>query len=262
MSEEAQTEDEPSIEEILDSIRQIISEDEEIEEEEASTAEATPEPEPEPEPTPEPEAEDEPLDQSAIDDIDFDAPAMDPAPPEPEEEPEPEPVPETEQEDVLELTELVNTDNNNIDVDMVADEEFDVPDEEPETEPLDQSAIDDIDFDTPVEEGPVVEPEPIPAPEPTPEPIAVPEPTPEVAPEPVKEGDSLLTGATETAALSAISNLVRKTAIVNNSLTLEDIVRAELKPLLRDWLDKHLPTVIERLVKEELERVSKRVLDD
>ena len=78
----------------------------------------------------------------------------------------------------------------------------------------------------------------------------------------VDTDDALLTDNAEEAAISAISNLVRKTAVGNNSITLEDIVRAELKPLLRAWLDKHLPTVIERLVQEELERVSKRVLDE
>ena len=219
MSEEEQTEEEPSIEEILDSIRQIISEDEEMEE---------------PEPVEEkPEVEAEPLDQSAIDDMDFDTPA-----PEPVEE-EPEPEPKAEEEDVLELTELVNSEENSIDIDMVEGDEVE------EAEP--SSGADS---------EPVEEPEPEPMPEPEPELIS----EPAVEPEP--DGESLLTAAAETAAMSAVSDLVRKTAVVNSSLTLEDIVRTELNPLLREWLDKHLPTVIERLVKEELERVSKRVLDD
>ena len=239
MSEEEQTEEEPSIEEILDSIRQIISEDEEMEEEDAaapeeadSVEEASPEPAAEPEPIEEePEAEAEPLDQSAIDDMDFDTPAPEPV----EEEPEA----EAEEEDVLELTELVNSEDNSIDIDMVEGDEV------KEAEP--SSGTDS---------EPVEEPEPEPMPEPEPEPIS----EPAVEPEP--DGESLLTAAAETAAMSAVSDLVRKTAVVNSSLTLEDIVRTELNPLLREWLDKHLPTVIERLVKEELERVSKRVLDD
>ncbi len=232
MSEEVKTEEEPSIEEILDSIRQIISEDEEMEEEdpaanpvEEDSAEETPPPEPAPveeEPAAEPEAEAEPLDQSAIDDMDFDSPTPEPEP-EAEAEPSPEPESVEEEEDVLELTELVNSEENEMDVDMVEGDEISEPEPEPIVEPI-------------------------------------PEPEPVVASE--TDGGSLLTAAAEAAAMSAVSELVRKTAIVNNSLTLEDIVRAELQPLLRDWLDKHLPTVIERLVKEELERVSKRVLDD
>jgi uncharacterized protein len=61
--------------------------------------------------------------------------------------------------------------------------------------------------------------------------------------------------------MNGFAELARKTAIEHNGITLEDIVRTELKPLLRDWLDDHLPAIIERLVREELERVSKRALE-
>jgi cell pole-organizing protein PopZ len=37
--------------------------------------------------------------------------------------------------------------------------------------------------------------------------------------------------------------------------TLEGIVREMLRPLLRDWLDSHLPGIVERLVREEITRV-------
>lgn len=37
--------------------------------------------------------------------------------------------------------------------------------------------------------------------------------------------------------------------------TLEDIVRETLRPLLQAWLDEHLPTIVERLVREEIARV-------
>jgi uncharacterized protein len=38
--------------------------------------------------------------------------------------------------------------------------------------------------------------------------------------------------------------------------TLEDIVRDALRPLLRSWLDDHLPGIVERLVREEIARVA------
>jgi cell pole-organizing protein PopZ len=38
-------------------------------------------------------------------------------------------------------------------------------------------------------------------------------------------------------------------------LTLEDIVRDTLRPLLQTWLDDHLPGIVERLVREEIARV-------
>lgn len=37
--------------------------------------------------------------------------------------------------------------------------------------------------------------------------------------------------------------------------TLEEIVRDALRPLLRAWLDDHLPEIVERLVRDEIERV-------
>lgn len=226
MADQAKTEDEPSIEEILDSIRQIISEDDEEESDDSEVGqESAPEPAaPAPEVAPASSAvldqsavdamdfdapmSSEPLDQSAIDDMDFDAPASD-----------------ADDDDVLDLTERVGSAADDMDVDFV---------EEPEEEP---------------------EPEAIP--EPIPEPVFV-EPKVEVA----EPQESLLTQNAESAAVSAISELVRKTAVESQGITLEDIVRTELKPLLRTWLDKNLPVVIERLVREELERVSKRVLEE
>lgn len=38
-------------------------------------------------------------------------------------------------------------------------------------------------------------------------------------------------------------------------LTLEAIVREELRPILRDWLDAHLPNMVERLVQLEIARL-------
>ena len=37
--------------------------------------------------------------------------------------------------------------------------------------------------------------------------------------------------------------------------TLEDMVREELRPLLKTWLDTNLPALVERLVRAEIERV-------
>ena len=39
-------------------------------------------------------------------------------------------------------------------------------------------------------------------------------------------------------------------------ITLEDIVRDTLRPLLQSWLDDHLPAIVERLVREEIARVA------
>jgi cell pole-organizing protein PopZ len=38
--------------------------------------------------------------------------------------------------------------------------------------------------------------------------------------------------------------------------TLEDLVREMLQPMLRSWLDDNLPTLVERLVLVEIERIA------
>jgi uncharacterized protein len=39
---------------------------------------------------------------------------------------------------------------------------------------------------------------------------------------------------------------------------LEDVSRDMLRPLLKQWLDDHLPSLVEKLVREEIERVARR----
>ena len=43
-----------------------------------------------------------------------------------------------------------------------------------------------------------------------------------------------------------------------NEMTLEGIVREMLKPILREWLDRNLPYLIERLVKREIDLMVNR----
>jgi cell pole-organizing protein PopZ len=38
------------------------------------------------------------------------------------------------------------------------------------------------------------------------------------------------------------------------------VVREEIRPLLKEWLDTHLPALMERLVRAEIERVVSRSL--
>jgi cell pole-organizing protein PopZ len=40
--------------------------------------------------------------------------------------------------------------------------------------------------------------------------------------------------------------------------SVEEITREVLRPMLKSWLDEHLPRVVERLVREEIERVARR----
>jgi len=43
------------------------------------------------------------------------------------------------------------------------------------------------------------------------------------------------------------------------SNTLEGLVREMLRPMLKDWLDANLPTLVEGMVKREIDRISGRV---
>ena len=51
----------------------------------------------------------------------------------------------------------------------------------------------------------------------------------------------------------------RSTAVQRGGPTIEDLVRIEIRPLLKEWLDTHLPPLVERLVRAEIERVVGRM---
>jgi cell pole-organizing protein PopZ len=55
---------------------------------------------------------------------------------------------------------------------------------------------------------------------------------------------------------TAFSSLAH-TVFTQNAQTLDDLVREMLRPMLKSWLDDNLPTVVERLVRAEIERVSR-----
>ena len=50
----------------------------------------------------------------------------------------------------------------------------------------------------------------------------------------------------------------RSVAVSRGGVSLEDIVREEIRPLLKSWLDSHLPSLVERIVRAEIERVIDR----
>lgn len=52
----------------------------------------------------------------------------------------------------------------------------------------------------------------------------------------------------------------RGSQVYRSGPSIEDVVREEIRPILRDWLDSHLPPLVERLVRAEIERVVNRAL--
>ena len=174
------------------------------------------------------------------------APAEEAAAPEPEPEPEPEPMPEPEPEPEPEI-------------DMT---ELDEPEPEPEPEPMPD--IDDF-FESEPEPEPMAAaappPPPPPPPAPEPGPMAdIMELTPDmVAPDAVVSRPTSLHGSDVLAELAkAILDRRDLPVMSSGDASLEGIVREMLKPILREWLDRNLPYLIERLVKKEIDTMVNR----
>ncbi|WP_371125923.1 PopZ family protein [Bosea sp. (in: a-proteobacteria)] len=150
--------------------------------------------------------------------------------------PEPEPAPSAIDDDVL---------------DLGAEAALILP---PEPEPA--IADGDVDFLDP----PAPEPEVAVAPEPAPPPPPAPAPSPMFVPQPAAmpafDMAQLLSDQTSSAVTSAFGDLAH-TVLTNNARTLEDLVKDMLKPMLKTWLDDNLPTMVERLVRAEIERVAR-----
>jgi uncharacterized protein len=215
----AEGQQEPSMEDILASIRKILSEDD-GEAAKPEPAKAAPPPPP-------------------------------PPPPEPEPEPEPEPMPEPEPEPVFE------------------------PEPEPElvmSEP--EEPIASI-FDPEPEEEPAFNPEPDMPLELTDSMIVEEQQQPEEQyydPQPQYQqpaydphyGAHLVSDPVAEASGASISQLAqavareRAVALGNHGLTLEQLVREICTPILKHWLDTNLPYMVERIVKQEIERIVNR----
>ncbi|MCF6328073.1 MAG: DUF2497 domain-containing protein [Devosiaceae bacterium] len=99
---------------------------------------------------------------------------------------------------------------------------------------------DDIAFDEPVSE---------------PEAPAVVEamPDPELS---TQMADKLLEPTTDAAVRHTFSKL-SALSMGGADMTLEGIVRDMLRPMLKEWLDENLPATVERMVEKEIERVSR-----
>lgn len=207
------------MEEILASIRRIISDDDAQADDEGETV-------------PDAEAGEASVEQT-----------------EPEREPEPEEASTNDQsaiDDIFELTEVVEEE---------AEDESEDPEDE-EEEPT--AEADEIDFDSidpDVAEAAAdldfVDAETTAAP---------PEPDPEpAAPFEKPSGPALLSPdaqATASAAFGALASTMLSHS--GGARTLEQIVEDLLRPLLKAWLDDNLPPMVERLVREEIERVARR----
>jgi len=206
---------EPSMEEILASIRRIIADDDSAKPP-AKPVAAAPAPKPAPPPraavVPPPVAPPQPAPPPAASMSQSDVDAM--LANTPVRPPEPEP-----QEDILELTEAMAEQN---------EAAFQTIDGQPDV----------VFADAPPELPPVYQEVRRPAP-----------PPPLI--------DRTLISAGTTAAVDSAFNSLAHTVLVQNARTLEDLVKEMLRPMLKSWLDDNLPSMVERIVRAEIERVSR-----
>jgi cell pole-organizing protein PopZ len=227
---------EPSMEEILASIRRIIADDDGAKAQPAKPAEtvaqqpAPPPPRPAPPPQvmapPPPPVEPVVLPSvapAAVDEADeFPAPASF--------APEPEPEPDVEMSpDILDLTEQMTAEPPPAAGFRTIDAELDIIFEE-----------------TPAPPAVAVEP-----------PALVDPPAVESPAWRAPQCEHSLISAATSAAVDSAFNTLAQTVLVQNGRTLEELVREMLRPMLKSWLDDNLPGMVERLVRAEIERVSR-----
>jgi cell pole-organizing protein PopZ len=66
----------------------------------------------------------------------------------------------------------------------------------------------------------------------------------------------LLSPATD-AQLATSFGALNTTMMLQESGVIEDGVKEMLRPMLKQWLDDNLPGIVERLVRQEIERVAR-----
>jgi hypothetical protein len=219
---------EPTMEEILASIRKIISDDA------AAPASA---------PQPEPEIANDEDDDVSLEEVMFD-----------------EDIREESFEEESGAEEAVELEMEAFEIEDFAEEE--TPEAAPEPAQSFESLLS-------ASRSAEYEPEPEPEPEPVPEPVAVapvnPAPKPARAPVPVEkpmsaspayENTTLTDESTANAAAGALGKLISKMDLGADN-TLEGLVRELLRPMIKEWLDANLASIVEEKVEAEVQRISR-----
>jgi cell pole-organizing protein PopZ len=82
------------------------------------------------------------------------------------------------------------------------------------------------------------------------------------APEPVAEptrprGETLVGDRAASAAASSFGALSAAILMPRSERTLEDVVRELLRPMLQQWLDDNLPSIVQQAVEAEVDRIAR-----
>jgi uncharacterized protein len=67
--------------------------------------------------------------------------------------------------------------------------------------------------------------------------------------------DRSLLAPSTTAAVDTAFTALAQSVLAKNARTLDDLVSEMLRPMLKAWLDDNLPDLVERIVRDEIERV-------
>lgn len=82
---------------------------------------------------------------------------------------------------------------------------------------------------------------------------------------PKAQPSDILTESARSATISSMAKLAGNMPITKHreygNITLEDLVREMLHPMLKDWLSDNLPPMVERMVQKELEKLARQAQD-
>lgn len=136
------------------------------------------------------------------------------------------------------------------------DEEEPAPKPSPRVEPVRAAAPEPV-------RPAAVQPRPTPQPAPPPEPTFATEDVEmirkNVAEAMQDDEDGIVASETATAASKAFMSLSQTVQVSDGrGRTMEDIVIEMLRPMIKDWLDQNLATIVEEKVEEEVQRVARR----
>lgn len=200
----AAQEEDPSIEEILASIRQIISDDEEEAAPSQEKSEAPKKAEKKSEPAPEPEAEEDILDLNDMVDVDDEDDDFVIGDDDMGDEDDAFPEPNFDVDDEDEVEEVVAATEDDIDLEL-----------------MDHIVADEEDFDV------------------------------------SEDNSEIISDRAAEEAVGALSKLAQNVALSNRSadVTLEDIVKELVRPMLRQWINENMSDIVEALVEKELEKL-------
>lgn len=73
---------------------------------------------------------------------------------------------------------------------------------------------------------------------------------------------SSLSSLANTVQIERLASAAQSSTFIGNGMrTLEDMVTELMKPMLKEWLDKNLPNIVDNLVQKEIERISRKAKD-